>query len=158
MKKILLITLFAFFALYSFSQKEKGSIGVNKQYGTADTTSTFALMKASSFDNNIERLIKFWDTPKLNETGQIKWTNIDIPDVGKNLNVTLTDRICTAGEVDIVCIPFKDKEDKEIKMRDLKSNQYRDIEITITNQEGKNIINSKEKTETVKTLLKSNVE
>ena len=158
MKKILLITVFAFFALYSFSQNEKSSIGVNKQYGTADTTSTFALMQMSNFDNNIERLIKFWGTPQLNETGQIRWAHIDIPNVGEDLNVTLTDRICTAGEVDIVCIPFKDKEDKEIKMRDLKSNQYRDIEITITNQEGKNIINSKEKTETVKTLLKSNVE
>ena len=158
MKKILFITLFVFFALYSFSQTEKGSIGVNKQHGAVDTTSTFALMKGSSFDNNIERLIKFWDTPKLNETGQIKWINIDIPDVGEDLNVTLTDRICTMEEGNIKCVPFKDKENKEMKMKDLKSNQYRDIEITITNQDGKNIINSKDKTKTVKTLLQSIVE
>ncbi len=158
MKKVLFITLFAFFALHLFSQTEKSSVAVNKQHGTADTTSTFALMKVSNFDNNIERLIKFWGTPQLNETGQIKWTHIDIPSVGEVLNVTLTDRICTMEKGDMKCIPFKDKEDKEIKIRDLKSNQYRDIEITITNQDGKNIINSKEKTKTLKTLLQSIVE
>ena len=158
MKKVLLITLFAFFALYSFSQTEKSSIGVNKQYSTPDTTRTFALMNALNFDNNIDRLIKFWDKPELNEAGQIRWAHIDIPNVGKDLNVKLTERICTLEKDDMTCVPFKDKEDQEMKMKNLKSNQYRDIEIIVTNQDGKNIIDSKTKSEAIKTLLESIVE
>jgi|AntAceMinimDraft_17_1070374.scaffolds.fasta_scaffold168836_1 hypothetical protein len=158
MKKTIFIILLAFLSLHSFSQTKKNSIGVNKQYNTPDTTRSFVLMNILNFDNSKDSLIKFWGKPKNNETGQISWTHIDIPNVGKDLNVILTDRICTIEKGYMMCIQFKDKEDKEMKMKNLKSNQLRDIEITITNQVGKNIINSKTKTEIVKTLLESIVE
>jgi hypothetical protein len=158
MKKIIFIILLAFLTLNSFSQTKENSIGVNKQFHTADTTRTFGLMKILNFDNSIDSLLKFWGTPEKNEAGHIRWTHIEISNIGKDLNILLTDGICTMENGDMTCTLFKDKKDKEKKLRELKSNQSREIEITITNKDGKNIIDSKAKTVIVKTLLENIVE
>jgi hypothetical protein len=158
MKKTIFVILIAFLTLNSFSQTKKNSIGVNKQYFTPDTTRTFGLMNILNFDNSRDSLVKFWGTPEKNEAGQIIWKHVKIPNIGKDLNILLTDRICTLANGDMICITFKDKKDKVKKLKELKSNQSREIEITITNKDDKNIINSKSKTEIVKTLLESIVE
>ena len=158
MKKTIIVILLMFLTSTSFSQTKKCPIGVGKQYNTKDTTSTFGLMNILNFDNSRDSLVKFWGTPEKNETGQIRWTHIEISNIGKDLNILLVDRICTMEKSDLSCISFKDKEDKEKKLKELKSNQSREIEITITNKDGKNIIDNKTKTEIIKTLLENIVE
>lgn len=158
MKKTFILIILGFFTMTTFSQTEKKIIGVSKQYNTPDTTNTFCFLNKLNYDNSIDSLIKYWGTPVKNSVGVINWTGIDIPNIGINLNISLTDRICTMVKGDMMCLCFKDKEDKELKLKELKSNQFRDVEITITDNNGKNIIDNSAKTEIVKKLLEKIVD
>ena len=140
MKNAIILILLGFSTLTTFSQTEKKIIGVNKQYNTPDTTRTFCFISAINFDSSIDSLIKHWGTPAKNSVGNISWTNIDIPNIGTNLNILLTDGICTMLKNEMKCEYFKDNEDKEKKLNELKSNQSREVEIIITNKDQKKII------------------
>ena len=150
--------LLGFITLTTFSQTKKEIIGVNRQYNTPDTTNTFCFLNKLNFDNSIDSLIKYWGTPVKNSVGNISWTQMDIPGIGTDLNIVLKDGICTMAKGDLMCEYFKNKKDKEIRLKELKSNQSRSVEIIISDKNGKNIIDSKAKTEIVMKVLEKIVD
>ena len=155
MKKHLFTILLICITISLFGQTKSNYVGINKQYNKTDTTRTFNLVKNSNYDSFRDKFVKFWGTPLLNETGNIKWTNINIEKIGSDMTIALTDGICTKKPGCLSCDTFKSNDDKIKKLKNLKSNQYRDIEIIITTKDGKNIINDKAKTEIIVSLIES---
>jgi hypothetical protein len=154
MRKTIILILLGFTAISTYSQKQKDIIGVNELYNQKDTTRTFGLYRSLNFDNCIDSLVKFWGAPAKNETGKIIWSNIEIPGIGKELTIELHDGIYKKlDDGNTIYIPFESQKDKEKEIRKLKSNQWREIEIIVTNKDGRNIITDKTNTEIIKKML-----
>jgi len=122
MKKTIFLIFLWLAAITTFSQTEKKIIGVNKQYNKPDTTRTFCFLKPLNFDSSTDSLIKYFGSPKKKETEKIIWSDIEISGIGNKLNVELHDGIYSMIKGDMLSELFKSKEDKEKKLRELKSN------------------------------------
>ena len=154
MRKTILLFILAFIAITTYSQAQKNIISVNEMYFPKDTTRSFGFQKSLNFDNCIDSLMKFWGTPSTNETGKIIWSNIEIPSIGKELTVELHDGIYKKlDDGNTVYFQFDSKKDKKKRIRKLKSTQWREVEIIISNKDGLNIINDKAKTDVIKKML-----
>lgn len=154
MKKIIIIILFAFFTISTYSQIQKFVVSVNEFYFQRDTCRTFGFYKSLNFDNCIDSLIKFWGAPAKNETGKIIWSDVEIYDIGKELTVELHDGIYKKlDDGNIIYSQFESANDKDKQIRKLKPKQWREVEIIITNKDGLNIINDKVKADVIKKML-----
>ncbi len=155
MKKTIIILLLICTAISAYSQAQKKDIiSVNELYYQKDTTRTFGFVKSLNFDNCIDSLVKIWGTPAKNETGIIVWSNLEIAGIGKELTVELHDGIYRKlDDGNTIYKPFESKKDKKKKLRRLKSTQWREVEIIITNKDNQNIINNKVKTDIIKKVL-----
>lgn len=158
MKRLILFVFLGIISTNSFSQIKNNVIGVGYQYNKLDTTSTFSFFNNINFDDSRDSLIKYWGIPIKNEAGNLQWSNIQIPNVGNDLMITLYDGIATKEKHILRYVFFTSEEDKEKKLRELKSNQYRIIEIIVTDKNNLNIINNKIKTKIVKKLLEEIVD
>jgi hypothetical protein len=153
MKKAIILILIGFSTLATFSQTGNKIIGINKQFYPSDTTRTFSLLNKVNLDSSIDSLIKYWGTPEKNSVGNIRWMHIDIPNIGTDLNILLTDGICTKMNRDLTYEYFNDNEDKARKLNEIKPNQSREVEIIVTDKDCKNVVNNKTKTDILKKLL-----
>jgi hypothetical protein len=154
MRKTIILILFVLIAFTTYSQAQKDIISINELYYQKDTTMTFGFVKSLNFDNCIDSLIKFWGIPSTNETGKKIWSNIEITGIGKELTVELHDGIYRKlDDGNIIYFQFDSKKDKKKRIRKLKSTQWREVEIIISNKDGLNIINDKAKTDVIKKML-----
>lgn len=152
MKKLLLLSIALVMTTALFAQTNKSTVGLNQQFHQKDTTITFSFVNAD-LDSCRTKLLKHWSNPTMNEAGTIIWNNIDLPNVGDDLSILVSDRICTMGKNDMTCMAFISDKDKAEKLKALKENQFRDMEVTVSDKAGNNIINNKSKTEIMVMLL-----
>ncbi len=111
-----------------------------------DTVRTFSF-GYMDLDTCKYKLAKFWGEPTHNTTGNVIWTSMEIPNIGKELNINLTDMFCAMVKNNMKCVSFKDEKDKENKLLNIKPSQSRKLELTITDKENKDIIMDKSKVE-----------
>lgn len=153
MKKLINLT-FALFILTAslYGQNKIKCVGVNDEFNEKDTTHTFT-MDSENIDSIRHKLFTYWGTPTMIQYGNVKWKNIEIPNLGNNLEVELFDWICTHKEKSMRCRVLKSEKQKEKQVKNLKQNQNRWILVTIKSKEGINIINSKLKAKQVAQIL-----
>ncbi len=154
MKKTILILVLAFFAYTGFSQTNTLKIRVDATYSKNDTTNSFSVT-GQELDKCKDKLIKLWGTPKHITIGLITWENIKIDGVGTNLTIDLVDGVIMKENNEYYHKCFTDEADKAAKLKNMKSDQYRMISISVCDKTAKNIINSKPLTAIVKKILES---
>ncbi|NLL28901.1 MAG: hypothetical protein GX259_08890 [Bacteroidales bacterium] len=156
MKNIIFIALFLI-TTSLFSQVEMSHIGVNKQFMSKDTLSTFTLIKPENTDHFIDNMLAHFGRPDIHEAGRILWSDVEITNIGKELTVKLKDGILFINENgDLVETPFKDEKDKAENLSNMNSSKqkkYRFVDIAICDAEGLNIINTKHEVDVAKNLL-----
>ena len=155
MKKLIFLAFTVALTTSLFGQDNKNHIEINSQFNPIDTSRTYTIFN-TDFDSCRYKLLKYWGTPSINETGSIIWTNIEIPNIGKELKIVLTDWICWKDEKygDTFCNVFTDENDKSEKLNKYKSDRARHLEIIIKNKLDKNIIVDVTKTEIFIDLIK----
>ena len=119
-----------------------------------DTVRTFGFIRIN-FDTCRDRLIKYWGLPTQNTPGKITWTNKEIPGIGKEININLSDEFCIEGDGMITCNSFKDENDKAEKLKTIKPNQYRNVIITFSDKANMNLIMDKRKVRIILELINS---
>jgi hypothetical protein len=152
MKKIVILTSFLFINTIIYGQLNNNCVSINSQYNKNDTTHTFNIY-AENLDSVRQILINYFGTPSKNSVGILQWTNKEITNLGKELEIHFNDKICTNNEMYISYKPFKSEKDKQRRIKELNPNQYRSILISFNSKDGNNIINSKTKAHEVAELL-----
>jgi hypothetical protein len=142
MNKFFILTIvFSFFSLILLGQNPLKFVVINSEFNEKDTTHTFAL-KSENIDSIRYKLFAHWGPPATNSYGNVIWKNIQIPMIGDELEIHLIDWICSDNKKSMLCKPLKSESDKEKKVREMKPNQNRWIQVKITNKDGSNIINN----------------
>ncbi len=154
MKKIIFLTIAVLLtiALYGQEAKQHTYPGWYISLPSNDTVRTFYFYNMD-LDSCKLRFVKTWGEPKRNTTGILMWDNIEIQNIGKELTIHLTDRLCTTRDDEVSCVAFKDEKDKEKKLKNSKPNQSRMLELIIKDKSNKDIIMAKEKVLIVFDLL-----
>jgi hypothetical protein len=154
MKKLILITIALALTACLYGQKTTGHIisGYYIVLPSKDTVRTFSFNRIN-IDTCRNRLIKYWGTPTQNTTGNMTWTNKEIPNIGKDLKINLSDEFCIIENDQMTCKTFKDENDKAEKLKNINPHQFRDVTITLTDKSNKNLIMNKTQVEIVVRLL-----
>ncbi|MEI6575890.1 MAG: hypothetical protein WCO63_06910 [Bacteroidota bacterium] len=142
MKRILLLAIFAFFAINAFSQSDLPLVKVSHDEYNNDTVRTFTLVN-TDHDQSIKKLIEVWGAPVKNTPGNISWQNINIPGVGENISIELYDGILgMLPNKGLSFKTFRDASDKEQRIKNMTDNEHRITDIVFFNNMRKKIINS----------------
>jgi hypothetical protein len=147
MKKLIFLTIAVVLTTGLYGQNFKEHVGTGWYIAlpSKDTIRTFNFFQIN-IDTCRSRLIKYWGTPTQNTTGIMMWTNMEIPNIGKDLRINLSDQFCTKEENgNMICKSFLNEKDKAKKIKNQKPNQFRDVLITITDKANKDIIMDKTK-------------
>jgi len=117
MKILILSTFIALLFTGSlFGQEKKSYISINSQFNAKDAAYSFNL-NYPNLDSVRWKLVKYWKNPLNNSTGSIVWVNREIPYLGKELRVVLTDGICTKKAFSLKCERFSNKREKLINLK-----------------------------------------
>lgn len=156
MKNIIFIALFLI-TTSLFSQVSKSNIAVNMQYMTNDTLSTFTIKNPQSTDQFIDNMLKYFGKPEKHEVGKIVWTNVNIPNIGKELTVRLVDCITFMDKNgDLIDAPFKNEKEKAEFLSTVntgKEKKFRYVDVIICDANLVNIINTKREADIAEDLF-----
>ena len=133
------------------------NVGTNFQYREKDTTRTFALL-SDDRDDVIEKLIQSISSPLTQtKTGLLLWKGVSIDGLGTNFTIEILDGIMVSDKERHTArfTAFATAEDKKkaistINQKDI----WRTTELTISDENGDNVVNSAEKEAIVKAYLK----
>jgi hypothetical protein len=107
----------------------------------AETAFVFSITD-KDLNAEFENLNKYYGEPKSCKPGEIIWSNIEVPNVGKDLQITMVDGILTMKNESTKFRKFSSSKNKNCRLRCLEENQQRQINITIMDENEKNIINT----------------
>jgi hypothetical protein len=152
MKNLFLITIAVMFALNLFSQQRIDAISISEK---TETVYKFSLT-GKNLDSELNKLNEKFGEPTTSEPGKIIWTNIEISNIGQNLQIEITDGLLTIKNDKAKYKHFKKSRNKNksknCKLKCLEENEYRQLVFTITENE-RNIINNKELKEAAQKYL-----
>lgn len=134
------------------AQEKINSIEISSHFNTSDTTYSFNI-NSKNFDTTLQKLTTLWGNPEVNTPGEISWSSKEMPNLGNELTLQITDRLCTKRKKYLECKPFSNAKEKSKKLQNIKPNQFRSITITITDKSKNNIINSSQKSKQMKEYL-----
>ncbi len=114
-------------------------IVVNKQFDYGETYRTFSITQVN-FENAKAKFIKQLGKPSTNTLGTLQWKNINIPEVGENLTLTLQDGVFETEPGGVSYTVFADKKTKVRALQNLSAKKFRMLSFKITNAENINVI------------------
>lgn len=161
MKKVVLLTMAVCLVCIGWAQKksvnnkpktEKAKIFVDKQFDYGETYRTFSITLVN-FENAKAKFIKQLGKPSTNTLGTLQWKNINLPEIGENLTLTLHDGVFEKGPGDASYTVYADKKTKVRALQNLSATKFRMLRFEITNSEKINAIrNNKLEDEAMKFL------
>lgn len=164
MKKIVLVAMAFCIALMGFGQGkstkskvtklpvEKAKIDVDLKFDFGETYRTFSITRVD-FIKAKEKFIKHLGKPSTNTLGVLEWKNVNIPEIGENLTLTLQDGVVEFQPGGVSYSIFTDKKMKIQSLQNLSSKKFRMLRFTISNAENINAIrNNKLQKEALKFL------
>ncbi len=114
-------------------------IGVDKQFDYGETFRTFSITQVN-FENAKAKFIKQLSKPSTNTLGTLQWKNINLPEIGENLTLTLQDGVVDIEPGDVSYMIFTDKKIKVKELQNLSATKFRVLRFNITNAEKINVI------------------
>jgi hypothetical protein len=138
MKNAMLIVLISLVSFNLFAQKK---IEVKNVCCKNDTTMVFSITD-KDLSAEFEKINKYFGEPKSCKPGEIIWSDVEVPNIGKGLQIKLVDGILTIKNENIKFRKFSSIKNKNCKLRCLEENQQRQINIIIMDENKKNIINT----------------
>lgn len=133
---------------------QKANIVVDQQFDFGETYRTFSITQVN-FENAKAKFIKQLGKPSTNTLGTLKWKNINLPEIGENLTLTLYDGVFEKGPGGASYMVFIDKKMKVRALQSISATKFRMLRFEITNAEKINAIrNNKLEEEAMKFLEK----
>jgi hypothetical protein len=149
MKKGLLLIMAVCLVSFAWAQKKNvpkkivlsqiAKIVVDKQFDYGETFRTFSITQVN-FENAKAKFIKQLGKPSTNTLGTLKWKNINLPEIGENLTLTLQDGVFETEPGDVTYTVFADKKTKVRALQSLSATKFRMLSFKITNAENINVI------------------
>jgi hypothetical protein len=144
MKKLFLSAIAIFIGLSLYSQQEKvSSICI---LGKTDTTYQFTIT-GKNLDEELSKLKTNLGKPFTESEGEIIWNNVDIPNIGNDLQLKLVDGLLTTKRSTAKFKPFKDTKNKNksknCQLKCLDENKNRQFYFTVLDKDNNNIIVNK---------------
>lgn len=121
------------------SKVEEAKIFVDKQFDYGETYRTFSITQLN-IDRAKAKFIQNLGTPSINSLSTLQWKNINLPEIGENLTITLHDGVVEKNEEGISYTIFTDKKMKVKALQNLTANKFRMLSFKITNSENINVI------------------
>ena len=118
---------------------QKAKIGVDKQFDYGETFRTFSITQVN-FENAKAKFIKQLGKPSTNTLGTLQWKNINLPEIGENLTLTLYDGVFEKGPGGASYTVYADKKAKVRALQSLSATKFRMLRFNITNSEKINVI------------------
>ena len=152
MKRNILVLMAVVFSMQVMGQRDIKHVAIQEQVVAQDTLRTFSIVNID-LETGRNNFIQHWGTPARNEAGKIEWENINLGLIGEGLNIMLEDRVCTRVEETLTCRIFSSMQDKSESLLNLKANQFRTLEISISNAKGQNVVKDAVKAESAAKVL-----
>ncbi len=138
MKNAMLIILVTLMSVNLFAQKK---VEAKSVFCKKDTTMVFSITD-KDLNVEFEKLNKYFSEPKSCKPGEIIWSDLEVPNVGKGLKIKVVDGILTTKDGNAKFRKFTSIKNKNCKLKCIKENQQRQLNITILDENDRNIINS----------------
>lgn len=141
MRKIILSVLVVLIGLNLYAQK----LNTISLLGKTDTTYQFTIT-GKNLDQELSKLKTTFGKPLSESPGAIIWDKVEIPSVGKDLQIKLIDGLLTVKEDNANFKSFKNTKNKNksknCQLKCLDENQNRQIYFTVMDKDNNNIINN----------------
>ncbi len=150
MKKSLLFLLLFILHIAAFAQ-HKPRITVSQLHYATGTTTMFGIPEMDK-DLCIKKLINFLGTLAVNTCREHNREHLNLEGLDTDAKLQVRDGVTTRNikNKSECWSAFDNEADKQRRLADLNTEQQRDMSIVITDQNGKDIVNSKEEEEAVK--------
>jgi hypothetical protein len=149
MKKVVMLIMAVCLVSFAWAQKKNvpkkivlsqlAKIVVNKQFDYGETFRTFSITQVN-VENAKAKFIKQLGKPSTNTLGTLQWKNINLPEIGENLTLTLQDGVFETVPGGASYTVFEDKKTKVRALQSLSSTKFRMLSFKITNAENINVI------------------